>query len=328
MNQITDFGAVSRVSVTVLVDNRADMIVRSTDDVVYFTDKPLLAEHGFAALVDLEDVGIRILWDAGGTHVTLMENVRRMEVDLGTVETIVLSHGHWDHIGAIDEVLETMARRPGPQEWPPNTSPDEAEAWVKAQRVPIVLHPAALRERWHIGEDGKRFGPVTPPPTGIWEALGAEIVCSEVPYRLGPGCWTTGYVPRRSFEHSGRSPRAYYRDGSKLVRDDIEDDQALVLSVEGKGLVVVAGCAHSGIVNTVRYAQEITGVERVHAVLGGFHLARAEDDELDQTVAAFKKWAPALISPSHCTGFGSICRFAAEMPDVFVPGAVGVTYRF
>ena len=328
MNRITDFGAVSRASVTVLVDNRADMIVRSTDDVVYFTDKPLLAEHGFAALVDLEDVGIRILWDAGGTRVTLMENVGRMEVDLGTVETIVLSHGHWDHIGAIAEVLETMARRPGPQEWPPSMSPDEVEAWVKTQCVSIVLHPAALRERWSIGKDGKRFGPVDPPPTGLWEALGAEIVCSEGACRLAGGCWTTGYVPRRSFEHSGRSTRAYYRDGDGLVRDDIEDDQAVVLNVEGKGLVVVAGCAHSGIVNTVRYAQEITGVERIHAVLGGFHLARAEDDELDQTIAAFKEWAPALISPSHCTGFGPICRFAAEMPDVFVPGVVGVTYRF
>ncbi len=187
MNRITDFGAVSRASVTVLVDNRADMIVRSTDDVVYFTDKPLLAEHGFAALVDLEDVGIRILWDAGGTRVTLMENVGRMEVDLGTVETIVLSHGHWDHIGAIAEVLETMARRPGPQEWPPSMSPDEVEAWVKTQCVSIVLHPAALRERWSIGKDGKRFGPVAPPPTGLWEALGAEIVCSEGAYRLAGG---------------------------------------------------------------------------------------------------------------------------------------------
>jgi 7,8-dihydropterin-6-yl-methyl-4-(beta-D-ribofuranosyl)aminobenzene 5'-phosphate synthase len=92
--------------------------------------------------------------------------------------------------------------------------------------------------------------------------------------------------------------------------------------------VVLAGCAHSGIVNTVNYAREISGVERVHAVLGGFHLARASDEEIARTVAAIKEFKPVLIVPSHCTGFKAQCQFAREMPDQFVTGVVGATYLF
>lgn len=328
MTTLEDVGTLTEATVTVLVDNRADVIVRSTETVRYFTDQPLLAEHGLAALIDLPGAGMRILWDAGGSRVALMENARRMEVDWTTVDAVALSHGHWDHTAAMSDALLAMDRRPAAREWPAGTTSAEVEAWAQAQRVPVVLHPAALRERWRIGKDGKRFGPAAPPPTGIWEALGAEIVTSEAPYRFAPGCWTTGYVPRESFEHSGRSKQSYYRDGDRLIRDDVEDDQALVLNLEGKGLVVVAGCAHAGIVNTVMHAQAITGIDRIHAVLGGFHLAHAEDEEIEQTLAAFNQWQPALISASHCTGFGPICRFAAEFPETFVPGVVGVTYRF
>jgi 7,8-dihydropterin-6-yl-methyl-4-(beta-D-ribofuranosyl)aminobenzene 5'-phosphate synthase len=328
MTTLEDVGTLTAAAVTVLVDNRADVIVRSTETVRYFTDQPLLAEHGLAALIDLPDAGMRILWDAGGSRVALMENARRMDVDWTTVDAVALSHGHWDHTAAMSDALLAMDRRPAAREWPAGTTSAEVEAWVQEKRVPMVMHPAVLRERWRVNKDGKRFGPSAPPPTDIWEALGAEIVTSEDPYQFAPGCWTTGYVPRESFEHSGRSKQSYYRDGDRLIRDDVEDDQALVLNLEDKGLVVVAGCAHAGIVNTVRHAQAITGVDRVHAVLGGFHLAHAEADELEETIAAFKQWQPALISASHCTGFGPICRFAAEFPDTFVPGVVGVTYRF
>jgi len=328
VNEIPSFGTADRVAVTILVDNQANLIVKSTDNIVYFTKKPLLAEHGFAALIDVNDGERRILWDAGISRRALMENAARMEVDFTTIDAIVLSHGHGDHTGAVADVLDVVGRRNREREWPAGTAMADVDAWLDTQRLPIVLHPAALRELWGKDDEGKLHGPGLPPPTGTWEDLGAKIVCEEGPYRLADGFWTTGYVPRRSFEHSGRGTSTYYRDGDVLRRHDTEDDQALILNVAGKGLVVVSGCAHAGIVNTVRHAQEITGVDRVHAVIGGFHLARCEPDELEQTIAAFKGWAPTLISPSHCTGFGPICRFAAEMPGPFVPGVVGVTYRF
>ena len=328
MQKLTQFGETQDVSITVLVDNRADLIVESTDTVKYFTDGALLAEHGFAALIDLKGAGVRILWDAGITRTALMENAARMEIDLATISKIALSHGHGDHTAAMTDVLKAIDPKPKPKDWPPDVTPDEIDSWLDGHGVPLVAHPAAFRERWGKRKDGKMYGPIFPPPRREWEDAGARIILSEGPYQLGPGCWTTGMVPRRSFETSGRSPSLRYRDEGRFYRDDIEEDQAIVINVGEKGLVVLSGCAHSGIVNTVNYAREISGVERVWAVLGGFHLARAEEDEIERTIDAIAQYGPMVVAPSHCTGFEAICRFARRMPDVFVPGVVGVTYLF
>jgi 7,8-dihydropterin-6-yl-methyl-4-(beta-D-ribofuranosyl)aminobenzene 5'-phosphate synthase len=328
VSRTASFGETQDVAVTVLVDNHADLIVKSTETVKYFTDKPLLAEHGFAALIDLKEVGVKILWDAGVTPGTLMENVARTEIDLSQVDQIVLSHGHRDHTAAVSDVLEAIDVWPKPRDWEEGTSMEEMQSWAEGRRVPLIAHPAAFRERWGKKKEGGWFGPVPPPPRVVWEAMGAEIILSEGPYELGPGCWTTGYVPRRSFEHSGISKRLHYRQGDALVRDETEEDQALVINVSGKGLVVVSGCAHAGIVNTVNYAREISSVERVWAVLGGFHRARSTDEEVERTVEEIRALDPALVVPSHCTGFPAMCRFAAQLPESFVLGVVGTTYLF
>jgi 7,8-dihydropterin-6-yl-methyl-4-(beta-D-ribofuranosyl)aminobenzene 5'-phosphate synthase len=328
LSRLEGFGETRDVAVTVLVDNRADLIVKSTETVRRFRGKPLLAEHGFAALIDLKDAGIRILWDAGITTIALMENVERMEVDLSTIDKIALSHGHSDHRAAMTQVIKA-AGRPAPQrEWEPEVPIDEILDQIKKRRVPLVAHPAAFRERWHIDKDGKKHGPGTPAPRAEWEAAGADVILSEGPYQLGPGCWTTGTVPRHSFEKGGISGGRFYRDGETFERDRVEDDQAIVVHVADKGLVVVAGCAHSGIVNTVNHAREISGVDSVWAVLGGFHLAPASEEEIERTIDEIEKLAPTMIVPTHCSGFRAISRFAERMPDAFVQGVVGTTYLF
>ena len=348
MTKIVDFGQVQSVAITVLVDNRADLIVKSTDAVRRYTDEPLLAEHGFAALIELDGpyeeggkgekgkgeraderhAGMRILWDAGMTRVALMENMRRMRIDPATISKIALSHGHGDHTAAVTEVVEAAAVRPEPRKWEAGATLDEIRAWVSGRRVPVVAHPAVFRERWGIGKDGSRYGPLLPPPRAAWEAAGAEVILCEGPYPLGPGCWTTGFVPRLSFEGAGRSSTRAYREGDAFLQDDLEDDQAIAIHVAGKGLIVLAGCAHAGIVNTVRHAQAISGVERVWAILGGFHLAPAEDEEIARTIDAIVEIGPAMVVPAHCTGFKAICEFARRMPEQFVPGVVGTTYLF
>jgi 7,8-dihydropterin-6-yl-methyl-4-(beta-D-ribofuranosyl)aminobenzene 5'-phosphate synthase len=198
---------------------------------------------------------------------------------------------------------------------------------MEGHRLPVVAHPAALRERWWVNDDGTLAGPRLPPPEKVWQALGARIVLTEEPYQLAPGCWTTGYVPRKSFEASGRPERMRYRDGSDHIHDDLEDDQAIVINVEGKGLIVLSGCAHSGIVNTVAHAKDIFKIDTIYAVIGGFHLARANDDEIEQTIDSIRSFKPSLVIPSHCTGFKAISRFAQEMPDEFIEGVVGATYK-
>jgi 7,8-dihydropterin-6-yl-methyl-4-(beta-D-ribofuranosyl)aminobenzene 5'-phosphate synthase len=326
MNQIEDFGAADQAAVTVLVDNRADLIVESSDTIKYFTDEPLLAEHGYSVLIDLNEGERCILWDAGITEIALLENMRRMEIDPKRIDTIALSHGHGDHTAAMTLLLKALELHPEGRRWDPGTPTKEMLQWAEGRRVPLVAHPAAFRERWGEGKDGSKWGPVQPPPRAEWEAAGAEIVLSKAPYQLGPGCWTTGAVPRRSFEKSGIPTSLLYRVGDTFERDFIEEDQAIILHIKGKGLVVLSGCAHSGIVNTINYGREMSGVDTVWAVLGGFHMARSTAEEIQDTIDAIKALEPALVVPSHCTGFEAIRQFAAQMPEQFAQGVVGTTY--
>jgi 7,8-dihydropterin-6-yl-methyl-4-(beta-D-ribofuranosyl)aminobenzene 5'-phosphate synthase len=325
------FGQVGQVTITVLVDNRADLIVTSTERVKY-SDAALWAEHGFAALIELPEQGRTILWDSGASGTALLENMRRLELDPRRVDAIAVSHGHWDHTGGMSVLLRAMALAPGRKEWPAATPIEELARYAEGRRVPLVAHPGVFHELWGQREDGRLVGPTAPPPRAEWEALGAEVMLSEGPHRLAPGCWFTGYVPRRSYESAGRGTgsggRRLYREGQALLPDDIADDAAIALNVRGKGLVVLSGCAHAGIVNTIERAREISGVERVHAVLGGFHLARAEPEEVERTIAAIAALSPALVAPTHCTGAEAIERFRAAMPDRFARGLVGARYLF
>jgi 7,8-dihydropterin-6-yl-methyl-4-(beta-D-ribofuranosyl)aminobenzene 5'-phosphate synthase len=325
VGRIDDFGAVQGVEITVLVDNSADLMVESTETVRRFTKEPLLAEHGLAAMIDLEESGVRILWDAGISQMALLENAERMEIDLTAVDKIALSHGHRDHYAAMTPVIRQVAGKPEPREWAKDAPVDEIRTWVEGHKVPLIAHPAAFRERWGIGEDGKKHGPHNV-PREEWEAAGAEIVLSAGPYRLAPGCWTTGAIPRKSFEQSGIPSSLAYREGDEFIPDFLEDDQAVVIHVQDKGLVVLTGCAHSGVINTVRYAREISGVDRVFAILGGFHLGRAKDDEIERTIDEFVGMIPEMVVPAHCTGFKAMARFAERMPDQFVQGVVGTRY--
>ncbi|MEN8097876.1 MAG: MBL fold metallo-hydrolase, partial [Chloroflexota bacterium] len=309
-----DIGSVENASLTVLIDNKADLIVKSSDQIKYFTDKPLLAEHGFSVLIQLDDSERNILWDAGVSKMALLENMRRMKLDVASIEKIALSHGHRDHFAAMTDLLTEMDLLPKPKEWNPPVDAGDIDAWIQRSRIPIVAHPAAFRERWWLEDSGKMAGPRLAPPSQEWQALGAEIILSESPYKLAPGCWTTGYVPRNSFEKTGRSSKMRYRKGASFVADDLEDDQAIVINIEEKGLVILSGCAHSGIVNTIKYAKEFTGVDTIYAVIGGFHLARATDDEINQTVDYIQSVEPHLVVPTHCTGSKAIRRFAKEMP--------------
>ncbi len=327
MPRIDGFGETQDVAVRVLVDNRTDLLVESADSIKYF-DKSLLAEHGFAALVDLEGAGQRILWDAGGTRTTLTENLKRMEIDPATIDTVALSHGHGDHTTGLTELLRGMGLRAKFRDWKPDVAIEEIERYRQGRQVPIIVHPAAFRERWAIADDGTRHGPALPPPRGEWESLGATVVLAEQPSELGPGCWTTGCIPRRSFEMMGTPATSAYREGSAFLRDDVDDDQAIVMNVRGKGLVVLTGCAHAGIINTVNYAREISGVDEVWAIIGGFHLARATDQEIRRTIEEIKAIKPRLLAPSHCTGLNALCRFTSEMPEPFAQGLVGATFLF
>ncbi len=326
MSDKKDLGVAEKVSLTVLVDNKADLIVESSETVKYFTEKPLLAEHGFSVLIQIDESDKKILWDAGVSKVALIENMHRMKLDVHTISKIALSHGHSDHFEAMTALLNEMDLSPEEKEWGKTISQEEINAWISINQIPLIIHPAALRERWWRKDDGTFVGPFLPPPWQEWEAAGARIILSEEPYQIAPGCWTTGYIPRKSFETAGRPTQMFYRSGADLIPDDLDEDQALVFNVKGKGLIVLSGCAHSGIVNTINFAKEFTGISTVYAIIGGFHLARTNGDEIRKTIDLIKSIKPTYIIPSHCTGFQAISQFAKEMPDQFIEGVVGTTY--
>jgi len=324
------FGEALSISVTALVDNMTDMLLKSTKGVKRYTQesgKPLLAEHGLSFLVQVGDHKTKILMDAGITKITLMENIKRIGIDPKTIGQIVLSHGHPDHIMAMTNIIKEIAGTPKPQNWDAQTTNEDIAHWMEQQKVPVISHSAAYRERWKDFPDGSKYGPMIT-PADEWEAAGARIVVSDEPYQLAEGCWTTGGVPRESFETAGTPKIFAYRDAEGFHRDFVDDDQAIIANVKGKGLVIISGCAHSGIINTINHAKAISGVEKVYAIIGGFHLISSTPEEIQKTVDVIKALEPHIIVPTHCTGFPAIVQFATQMPDEFVLGVVGTTYLF
>jgi 7,8-dihydropterin-6-yl-methyl-4-(beta-D-ribofuranosyl)aminobenzene 5'-phosphate synthase len=298
-------GETTDVTVTFVVDNYANVLLDSKPGVERYgpDGEPLLAEHGLSLLVRLRAEGHEVLLDTGYSKVALPHNLSRLEIEPEGVDEVVISHGHPDHTGSMVEFLQ-----------------------MRGERTPVVVHPRAFVERWRVLSDGTREG-VCQESAEAWEQAGADMIYVEGPRQLTNGCLVTGSVPRRT-EFEKVTGRAFRGDRGKAVPDIISDDQAIVINVKDKGLVVITGCAHSGIVNTVLYAQEVTGVERVHAVIGGFHLGNASTETLERSIAELKAVRPRLVMPAHCSGFEATCRFAAEMPGQFVLSGVGTTLKF
>lgn len=292
------------VTITTVVDNHSDALLKATEGVERYgaNRDPLLAEHGLSMHIRFAAVGREILLDTGFTKLALPHNLSRLEIDSANVDQVVISHGHRDHTTGLTEFLR-MARK----------------------TIPVVVHPDAFLERWFLYADGSRLGPWLE-DAQEWEQAGAQIVCVEEPYELLPGCLATGPVPRRTDFEKGTAHR-YYRKAGEMIHDPVNDDQSIVVNVKGKGLVIISGCAHAGIVNSVLYAQEITGVREVYAVIGGFHLLDASA-KVERTIAELKRIGPTLVVPAHCTGFLALRRLAVEMPNEFVLNAVGTKLLF
>jgi 7,8-dihydropterin-6-yl-methyl-4-(beta-D-ribofuranosyl)aminobenzene 5'-phosphate synthase len=296
------FGRVDQVRVTTLVENSVNFFLQEKDGVRRRDPErgKFLAEHGWAALIETTAGGEKhtILLDAGLSETALLHNMVCLRVNPASLEALVVSHGHSDHAGSVTEVV-----------------------WRAGKPLPIYVHPMAFRERWYIPPDGPRRGPWRI-EREAWESAGGQVVNMEAPRQIGPGCVVTGGVPRTT-DFEGTPKHLYYRENDTFHPDTLPDDQSVVVVVRDKGLVVVSGCAHAGIVNTMRYARQITGEERVWAIAGGFHLGRASEECIEATIAGLKAVRPTIVAPGHCTGFEALCAFARAMPDQFVLNAVG-----
>jgi 7,8-dihydropterin-6-yl-methyl-4-(beta-D-ribofuranosyl)aminobenzene 5'-phosphate synthase len=300
------------VKISILTDNYTDRLMLEGPEEVrrLRAPRPLapLAEHGFSCLITVHGGADThtVLMDTGVSSTCLFHNASLLQADLGAIEQIVLSHGDFDHVGGLIDILKRLNRK-----------------------VPVAVHPDAFRERrMNIPMVGRPIG-----LPGIDEAAlikaGAVFEKSRTPALFASDLLlTTGEVERTTAFEKGFPWAESNIDGTWTV-DPFTDDQALVINVRNKGLVVISGCAHAGIINTVRHAQKITGTDRVHAVLGGFHLTGPFfEPVIPPTIAAMKEIAPKVIAPMHCTGWNAINRFAEAMPDQFVLNTVGTTYVF
>jgi 7,8-dihydropterin-6-yl-methyl-4-(beta-D-ribofuranosyl)aminobenzene 5'-phosphate synthase len=306
---------VDRVEIVTLMDNYVDVLLPNSKSVTRapltkgeaLPEDSLVAEHGLAQMVGVFR-GARkhsILFDTGYTSGGVLHNLEQLGMDLEGIEAIVLSHGHMDHTGSLYSILDRLSRP-----------------------IPVVVHPEAFHTPRYFGlNDGRKLRfPHTLRRDDLAKS-GGEILESEKPLLLCEGAiLVTGEVERTTPFERGLPNATLDRDG-KEEKDPIRDDQALVIHLRGKGLVVVSGCAHAGIVNTVLYAKKLTGIDALHAVIGGFHLSGPVFEPiLEETVEAFKEMAPELIVPMHCTGWKGIHRFAEAFPDSFVLNSVGSTF--
>jgi 7,8-dihydropterin-6-yl-methyl-4-(beta-D-ribofuranosyl)aminobenzene 5'-phosphate synthase len=314
---------VDEVTVTTLVDNVYDALLESDGRVARApfaagiaaapqfesgsTTVGLRAEHGFSALVTVRrgETTTSLLFDTGLSPDAMVVNADRLGADLGRIQAVVLSHGHFDHAGG----LAGLAGR--------------------KSALPMVLHPNAWSRR-RLAVPGS---PAQELPTLSKRALageGFELIERRQPSILVDGSvLITGEVDRTTdFEH-GMPPAHQAWTGSAWEPDPlIVDDQALVVHLRGRGLVVLTGCGHAGVVNIVRHAQRLTGVARLHALVGGLHLSgRAFEPIIGRTVDALREAAPALVVPGHCTGWRAQHALAAALPDAWVQSSSGSAYR-
>jgi len=308
---------VEKVEILTLQDNFIDiaahdgtaMVQRPLTEDASGNRVSILAEHGFSAVVSLETGGKtrKALFDFGFSEKGALQNARTLGVDLAGIEAMVLSHGHIDHHGGLPAFAESLGSR----------------------GIELVLHPAAFRNLRYIKHSGDSRSPLPAPDRTRLEKAGVRVATSQTPYALLDGALLfLGEIPKRTDFEKGML-KARYEEGGVEKFDPIEDDSAVVAHVRGKGLVVLSGCAHSGIVNTVAYAREVTGVERIFAVMGGFHLTGADfEPVIGQTTAALKALNPGYIVPTHCTGRRASVQIEREMPEQFLLNMSGTKMVF
>lgn len=305
---------VEKAEITCLVDNTVDVLLANTE-VAHrpslgndWYERPLIAEHGFCAAVTLEIDGVRyrILLDSGLDPVVASHNADVLGFDLSDCAAVVSSHGHIDHAGGLLNIRKKM----------------------NAEKIPLILHGDAFRNRMVKFKDGRTIN-LPAPDRSLLAQAGYKIVEQSHSTPLGDRIFVTGEIPRTNDFEKGFPIHYAEQDGSMVSDPLIMDDQALILNVKNKGLVVITGCGHAGIINTLEYAKELTGVDDVYAVIGGMHLTGGMFEPIiPRTMKELEKLKPKFAVPCHCSGLKAMTEIANRMPNAFIQNTVGTTYLF
>jgi 7,8-dihydropterin-6-yl-methyl-4-(beta-D-ribofuranosyl)aminobenzene 5'-phosphate synthase len=325
---------IDHLSVTILMDNYTDRLLPSALPAIRppmimhgrFLPAPI-AEHGFSTILDIryndEKKRNIFLFDTGVSENGIIFNADIFGIELKNIETIILSHGHFDHCSGLFNVVKQMSKP-----------------------INVIAHPDAFLKRWIIYPDGNRAKMPVLDEKDL-EDHGATIHkirnISFLPSnnemddddvigsRLLPPLMITGEIPREtSFEKGFPLQYAEIEGKKELIPDPlVNDDQAIVVNIKQKGLVILTGCGHAGIINTINYAKKVTKINKVFAVLGGFHLTGGIYEEaIEPTIKELQKADPKYIIPCHCTGWKATNRIIEVMPERFVQTSVGTSFNF
>jgi 7,8-dihydropterin-6-yl-methyl-4-(beta-D-ribofuranosyl)aminobenzene 5'-phosphate synthase len=310
---------IDSAEITCLVDNSVDILLPNTK--VAFRPSlnenwfvhPLIAEHGFCAAIKLEVNGTehRLLFDSGLNPLAASHNAEVVGFDLSDCELVISSHGHIDHAGGLLNIKRKINEE------------------KQKQKLPLILHEDAFKNRLVKFQDGRRISLPAPNRADLIEA-GYYLVEKQ-----SPSLWiedrilVTGEIPRTNDFEKG-FPNHYSEIDGKMENDPlIKDDQAIVLNIKDKGLVVITGCAHAGIINIIKYAKELSGEDRIYGLIGGMHLTGGVFEPLiPRTIDELELLKPRFIIPCHCSGLKAVTEIAKNMSNAFIQNSVGTNYIF
>lgn len=309
--------AVDKVEILTLQDNYIDLTAADGNSIISRAIPlkdgefrvSITAEHGFSALVKTTLAGIShtLLFDFGFSESGAARNAAALGIDMSEVEAVALSHGHSDHTGGMEKLMELTGKR----------------------NIPFVVHPSVFKTPRYLkfGEDFKIYFPQL--THEMAEQAGLSVIESTEPYPLlDDTILFLGEIPRRTDFEKG-FPIAHCRRDGQEVWDAIEDDTSIVVNLKDKGLVILSGCAHAGIINTTLYAKEITGIEKVYALMGGFHLGGPLFEPIiERTRQEIEKINPSYVIPVHCTGRKAIMDIEKAMPQQFILNMAGTKLTF
>lgn len=323
-----DLLAVDRVEILVLVDNTTDNLSLIPEYVEH--EMPRLwrrgmkrisgaclccAAHGLSCAITVwrGDQSRTLLFDTGPDVAVFERNIDRLGLDMGRIDAIVLSHGHWDHCGAMLRALELIQLRNG------------------GQPTPVYMHPDIYRSRAMKAPDGTMRPFEDVPTQKALEKAGAQVIHSRDSQTvLSDLFYISGEIPRITPFETGM-PGQYRRtaDGQDWEPDPLLMDERFVsVHVRDKGLIVFSACSHAGVVNVLQQARNTLPQAPLHCVMGGFHLSGTNERIIPETVAALRDFELKSIATAHCTGWRAVAALSAEFGSAVVPTAVGRIYRY
>jgi 7,8-dihydropterin-6-yl-methyl-4-(beta-D-ribofuranosyl)aminobenzene 5'-phosphate synthase len=324
---VSEIVEADRVEVLIIVDNATDNL--SSLPAYVENEMPRLwrrglrlwsgacmccAAHGLACAITAwrGDSARTLLFDTGPDPWVFERNVDRLGFDMGCVDAIVLSHGHWDHAGAMLRALEMIQLRNG------------------GRPVPTFMHPGMYRTRAMKAPDGTMRPFADVPTPGMLAQQGAEVIHATEPQTVLDGLFhVSGEIPRVTAFETGLQGQHRLTDDGEWEPDPlIMEERFVAVRVQGKGVVVLTACSHAGVVNVLTHARSCFPDQPLHAVMGGLHLSGNNEQIIPDTVEALRAFGLRTIAAAHCTGWRAVAALAAAFGEVVVPSSVGKVYRF